>query len=68
MNSIVGYSLHVFRPPYGFTNTNDLKIFTLGFKVIDWSVDTKNWAGTPPDKIMEYVKTELTPGAIILHR
>jgi len=67
INSIVGYKPHLFRPPYGFTNANDIKeLGKLGYKIIDWSVDTKDWAGTPPDKIMDYVQKELRPGAIVL--
>jgi peptidoglycan/xylan/chitin deacetylase (PgdA/CDA1 family) len=38
----------------------------LGFKIIDWSVDTRDWAGTPAPKIMDNVKKEMTPGGIIL--
>lgn len=67
LNSIVNYYPHLFRPPYGFANANDIKeLGSLGYKIIDWSVDTKDWAGTPPDKIMEYVHNELSPGGIVL--
>ena len=67
INSIVGYKPHLFRPPYGFANVNDIKeLGKLGYKIIDWSVDTKDWAGTPPDQMMDYVTKELRPGAIVL--
>ena len=67
LTSLIGYKPHIFRPPYGFANKNDIKeLGRLGYKVIDWSVDTRDWAGTPPDRIMEYVHKEATPGAIVL--
>lgn len=57
----------MFRPPYGLANANDIKeLGQLGYKVIDWSVDTRDWAGTPPDQIMEFVQKEAAPGAIVL--
>lgn len=67
LTSLIGYKPHLFRPPYGLANANDVKeLGSLGYKVIDWSVDTRDWAGTPPDKIMEYVHKEATRGAIVL--
>lgn len=67
LTSLIGYKPHIFRPPYGFANASDIKeLGRLGYKVIDWSVDTRDWAGTPPDRIIEYVHKEATPGAIVL--
>jgi len=67
INTIVGYKPQLFRPPYGFANENAInELGKLGYKIIDWSVDTKDWAGTPPDKMMDYVQKELRPGAIVL--
>lgn len=67
LSKLIGYKPHLFRPPYGFANANDIReLGKLGYKIIDWSVDTKDWAGTPPDKIMDYVHKELSPGAIVL--
>jgi peptidoglycan/xylan/chitin deacetylase (PgdA/CDA1 family) len=67
LQQIVGYRTDLFRPPYGTANAEVLKeISGLGFKIIDWSVDTRDWAGTPSAQIMNYVEKELTPGGIIL--
>lgn len=67
LTSLIGYKPHIFRPPYGIANASDIKeLGRLGYKVIDWSVDTRDWAGTSPDRIIEYVHKEATPGAIVL--
>jgi polysaccharide deacetylase family sporulation protein PdaB len=67
IHSIVGYKPHLFRPPYGDANANDIKeLGKLGYKIIDWTVDTRDWAGTSPDKILNNVKKEVRPGAIVL--
>jgi peptidoglycan/xylan/chitin deacetylase (PgdA/CDA1 family) len=65
--SITGFQTHLFRPPYGAASQSVVnELASMGYKVIDWSVDTRDWAGTPPAIIMEYVKKELKPGGIIL--
>lgn len=65
--SITGHHTNIFRPPYGIAHHRIInELAGMGYKVIDWSVDTRDWAGTPPDKIMAYVKKEIKPGGIIL--
>lgn len=65
--SIIGYHPSIVRPPYGAANKGVIKeISSMGYKIIDWSVDTLDWAGTPTNIIMNNVKKELRPGAIIL--
>lgn len=65
--NITGYHTTLFRPPYGKSNTGVIgEVANLGYNIIDWSVDTRDWAGTPPSKIMEYVRSEMRPGGIIL--
>jgi polysaccharide deacetylase family sporulation protein PdaB len=67
LESIVGFRPSLFRPPYGSLNDSDIQTITgMGLNIIDWSVDTRDWAGTPTPKIMEYVRKELKPGGIIL--
>jgi peptidoglycan-N-acetylglucosamine deacetylase len=67
LDSIVGFRPSLFRPPYGSLNDSDIQNITgMGLNIIDWSVDTRDWAGTPTPKIMEYVRKELKPGGIIL--
>jgi peptidoglycan-N-acetylglucosamine deacetylase len=67
LNSIVGYYPSLFRPPYGAASTRVIKEVTaMGYKVIDWSIDTRDWAGTPTPTILQYVQKDLYPGGIIL--
>lgn len=67
LSQLVGYHPALFRPPYGATNPSDVQLISsLGYKIIDWSVDTRDWAGTPPAQIMDYVHKEFRPGGIIL--
>ncbi|HHY66483.1 MAG TPA: polysaccharide deacetylase family protein, partial [Alicyclobacillus sp.] len=48
LRSLVGYTPDLFRPPYGeLTPALVQTIGGMGFKIIDWSVDTRDWAGTP---------------------
>jgi polysaccharide deacetylase family sporulation protein PdaB len=65
--TIVGFRPTLFRPPYGALNSSEINtIASMGLSIIDWSVDTKDWAGTPTQQIIGYVKKELKPGGIIL--
>lgn len=67
LNFILGYHPRIFRPPYGAASKNDVNIITtMGYKIIDWSVDTRDWAGTSPATIMSYFHREFKPGGIIL--
>lgn len=67
LDKIVGYHPSIFRPPYGSASYSVLKeVSSMGYYIVDWSVDTRDWAGTPPLQIMTYVKSEFRPGGIIL--
>ena len=67
LSSITGLHTHLFRPPYGAASKSVVnELASMGYKIIDWSVDTRDWDGTPPATIMEYVKKEIKPGGIIL--
>jgi peptidoglycan/xylan/chitin deacetylase (PgdA/CDA1 family) len=67
IQQITGQRTTLFRPPYGrVTPTEVTQIHNLGYRVIDWSVDTLDWAGTPSPTILQYVKREVSPGGIIL--
>lgn len=64
---LLGYHPTFVRPPYGAADLRVIKsIGLMGCKIIDWSVDTRDWAGTPPAKILLNVRSEIHPGAIIL--
>ncbi|NRF94203.1 polysaccharide deacetylase family protein [Paenibacillus frigoriresistens] len=67
LNAIVGFRPTLFRPPYGALNSSEVRaISSMGLSIIDWSVDTRDWAGTPTQQILKNVKKELKPGGIIL--
>ena len=56
-----------YRPPYGLISPALLKIFGAhGYRVVLWSIDTKDWARPGVGSIVQHVTTEIKPGAIIL--
>ena len=64
---VLGEYTPIFRPPYGAVKAQDKQLIdSLGYKVVNWSVDTRDWAGTSNEQIMKYVKQQLRPGGIIL--
>jgi peptidoglycan/xylan/chitin deacetylase (PgdA/CDA1 family) len=67
LDSITGHHSKIFRPPYGaVTPDNSRAISAMGYKIINWSVDTRDWAGTQPQEIMRIFNRQITPGGIIL--
>lgn len=64
---ITGHRSDLFRPPYGRVTPADVEqIHKLGYRIIDWSVDTLDWKGTPAPTILQFVNKEVSPGGIIL--
>ncbi|WP_397536921.1 polysaccharide deacetylase family protein [Rummeliibacillus pycnus] len=59
-----GHNPTLFRPPYGSVD-NRVRVQTK-LPVILWSVDTRDWEHHNSQKLLEYVKKETYPGAIIL--
>lgn len=67
LETMIGFHPSIVRPPYGEADKKVVEeVASMGFKIVDWSVDTRDWAGTSPKLIMDCVKLELKPGAIIL--
>lgn len=67
INDVCSYKTRLFRPPegsYGCALENVSK--DLGYNIILWSIDTRDWAHTPPEKIVENVMGNLGDGDIIL--
>jgi peptidoglycan/xylan/chitin deacetylase (PgdA/CDA1 family) len=57
----------LFRPPQGAcTKMVEDIAASKGYDVILWSIDTEDWAHTPPEKIAENVLSSLSNGDIIL--
>ena len=64
---ICGITPRVFRPPEGMMNDNLKRISAeLGYDLILWSIDTKDWALTPAEEIQQRVKYQMRGGDIIL--
>lgn len=56
-----------FRLPYGAQNNQVKKTITdTGNSNILWTVDTRDWAGTSPEAMMDNVKRNAKPNGIIL--
>ncbi|WP_177237766.1 polysaccharide deacetylase family protein [Paenibacillus sp. 1_12] len=54
------------RPPYGSVSQQVIEYAEKSHRIINWSVDTRDWEGITPDRILENVKKQSKPGAIIL--
>lgn len=63
-----GQDSRIFRPPYGAESPAVLQqVFSLGYKVVLWDVDSLDWKGLPADQVIDNVLNHAHPGAIILH-
>ncbi|MEI6985877.1 MAG: polysaccharide deacetylase family protein [Rhodospirillaceae bacterium] len=62
-----GIPVKWFRPPYGDYDTLTQTIAqTEALETILWSVDSRDWKGSPPDVIAQRVIGDISPGAVIL--
>lgn len=67
ITDIIGEHSALLRPPYGAIKKEGIEfVNSLGYNVVNWSVDTKDWAGTSGEQMMKYVQQQLKPGGIIL--
>jgi peptidoglycan/xylan/chitin deacetylase (PgdA/CDA1 family) len=67
IEQITGQRTTLFRPPYGRVTPADINlIHNMGYRIVDWSVDTLDWKGTSAPTILQYVNKEVSPGGIIL--
>ena len=62
-----GTSVHLFRPPEGAVSKEMKQIIRdLGYINVLWTLDTRDWAHTPPEQICEHVVSNAKNGDIIL--
>ncbi|WP_082683561.1 polysaccharide deacetylase family protein [Fictibacillus sp. FJAT-27399] len=67
LHPLIGYQPAVMRPPYGsYNNLVISEAKRAHMKVVIWSVDTRDWSGVSTGTILNTVKKETRPGAIIL--
>lgn len=61
------YQTKLFRPPQGFVDESvKHATLSLGYDIILWSIDTRDWDHNPPQKICDLVINEVSSGSIIL--
>jgi polysaccharide deacetylase family sporulation protein PdaB len=67
LKELFGVRTDLMRPPFGAMDERTLGILTdLNFHTVKWSVDTRDWAGTESDIMIDNVSLNVTPGGIVL--
>ncbi len=67
INNKLQKNTSLFRPPEGVVDNEILRLASdMGYDLILWSVDTRDWAGTSAEEICENVISHVRPGDIIL--
>ena len=67
IKEITGYEASLFRPPFGdYNNTSLAKVESLGFRAIQWSVDSLDWKNLSASEIEERVLSRVKSGDIVL--
>jgi len=67
IKAITGLTPALMRPPYGFTNDGALNnLSRMGYRVINWTVDSKDWRDHNVDQILINVIPDVRDGSIIL--
>lgn len=65
--SITGIKTAMFRPPYGAASGHVVaEISSLGYNIINWNADTRDWNKTSVPQIIRYVNKQVRPGGIVL--
>lgn len=65
--NITGLRTALMRPPYGFINDTNIRQFRdMGYKVIKWTVDTKDWRDMDIDQVLINTMPNIRDGSIIL--
>ncbi len=62
-----GHAPRLFRPPEGIC-TDEIKALCeeMGYTIVMWSIDTRDWAKTPVAKIVSNIQKNICDGSIIL--
>lgn len=67
IEGIAGVRPTVFRPPFGAYNNSVIQTCEeLGYKVIQWEVDSLDWKDISTEQIVERVTRNVKPGSIVL--
>lgn len=63
----LGRQVKLFRPPYGGRDETVLAVAKeLGYQVILWDVDPRDWENPPPEQTVAHILGHVQPGSIIL--
>lgn len=67
MRQVLGVKPLYFRPPYEEYNDRVLRVAaSMGYKTVQCSIDTRDWANPGVDKIVSSVLDHAAPGAIVM--
>ncbi|NLM39271.1 MAG: polysaccharide deacetylase family protein [Firmicutes bacterium] len=67
IRDLVGEQPLIFRPPFGeYNNTVIQAASSIGYKTIQWSVDSLDWKNSTSDQIYARVMSQIKPGDIVL--
>lgn len=67
IKTVTGVKTDLFRPPYGDYTAADLRVLKeRGYKLVLWSVDTKDFSGKSAEDILAIVHRDKSPGGIVL--
>ena len=67
VEKLVGKRPTLLRPPFGaYNNTVIQTAESMGYKVIQWSVDSLDWKSISAQQIIERVTRNVKPGSIVL--
>ncbi|MBO8125906.1 MAG: polysaccharide deacetylase family protein [Firmicutes bacterium] len=64
---ITGFTPTLFRPPFGEYSNKVIEVAeAVGYKTIQWSIDSLDWRNPSVDYIVNRVMSQVRPGSIIL--
>ncbi len=68
IKSMIGYSPHFIRPPYGELLPQQVKWSEqAGFTIVNWDVDSVDWKNNPSSEtVLQNIKKTLQSGSIVL--
>ena len=67
IRSVTGLSPRIYRPPYGFVNSNVRRISgDLGYSIVNWTLDTLDWYYRDAEIIYDIIMDNVMDGDIIL--
>jgi len=67
IESVIGYSPRIYRPPFGLTTDRVQQISAhLGYSIVNWTLDTLDWRYRDADTIYNAIMSTVQSGDVIL--